>query len=245
MSKYVIPNLKNACRILRHIGENGFSSGVRDLSKVLGIPRTTAIRIVETLCDDGFLKKDDGALFLGDTFGELAKSAMPRDRLASIIEPHLARITKLTGETAHFVVFAGVKAFILRVCESSQPLHASSKTGTLIDMHCSGAGKMILAQIYRDNPEFLKKIKLERRTPKTITDADALAANLRKVLKDGYAIDDEEYHTGVRCMGVPVFNAMGGLVGAVGITAPAVRFTKKRDAEMFNILSEAASEISF
>jgi DNA-binding IclR family transcriptional regulator len=84
----------------------------------------------------------------------------------------------------------------------------------------------------------------ERRTPRTLTDANALREELAKVRARGYAIDDEEYEVGVRSIAAPVRDDTGSSVAAVGVTGPAQRLTRNRLAIIGRHVDAAAKAIS-
>ena len=91
---------------------------------------------------------------------------------------------------------------------------------------------------------FFKGITLEKRTPNTITDLDALAAELDKVTAQGYAVDDREYYEDVRCAAAPVLNAFGSVVAAMGITATTLALPESMIPEVAVKVVKIAEEVS-
>ena len=86
---------------------------------------------------------------------------------------------------------------------------------------------------------------MEKRTPKTLVDAKGLMEHLKKVHSQGYALDDEEFEEGVRCIGAPVRDYTGNVVAAVSISGPAMRMTEKKIVENLVLaVKEAGEEIS-
>lgn len=240
---YIIPSLRNACRILAHIGKDGRALSCLDVARAMKLPRTSVLRMMETLASESFLTKEDGKYSLGGMLANLGDCTLSRVNLLSIVEKYLRKLTDITGETAHFGVPSDHKVLIARVCESPLPLHAASREGAVVDAYCSGTGKVILSYLYKKDSSILKKIKLEQRTRNTINSKIALQKELNLIAKQGYAIDDEEYHEGVRCIAVPVFDKIGAMVGGLGITAPAGRFTRARVPEMYQQVKLVADEI--
>ena len=241
---YIIPSLRNACRILSHIAGDGRALTCLEVSRAMGLPRTSVLRIMETLASESFLEKEGGRYGLGPRLAALGDCTLARANLPAAVEKCLRRLTAATGETSHFGVPSGRKVLIARVCESPLPLHAASREGAAVDAYCSGTGKVILAHLFEKDSSILSKIKLERRTKNTIVSKNDLQKEFAGIVARGYAVDDEEYHCGVRCLAVPVFDKLGGLVGALGITAPAGRFTRQKDQQMFRIVRDAADSLS-
>ncbi len=244
MPDYTIPNLKNACRILVHLKGQGRALNVSEISKGMRIPRTTARRIAETLSAQNFMTKEDGKYALGPELISLGECACARVSVADSAVKHLARLTQLTGETSHIGVYAGSKVLIARVCESPLPLYATSRAGAIVQMYCSGTGKVLLANMFNEDAGAISKIKLERRTEHTISSREELAKELKLTQKRGYALDNEEFHPGVRCLAAPVFDKTGAVVAALGITAPASRFEKKHIPAMAKTVQKIAEELS-
>lgn len=244
MAEYIIPNLKNACKILEFLGHSARALTCLEISRALSLPRTSVMRIMETLASERFVKKEDGKYSIGIALANLGDSSLAQMNLLNFVEPYLAKLTDITGETSHLGVLSGNKVLIAKVCESPLPLHAASRAGAVVDMYCSGTGKVLLAWLSKNDSAFLRKIRFERRTANTITNRESLQKELSLILRRGYAIDNEEYHAGVRCLAVPIYDKLGGIVGALGITAPAVRFDRRSNARMFEIVNAVALELS-
>ncbi len=241
---YLIPNLRNACKVINYLAQDGRALTYLEVARNLNLPRTTTLRIMETLAEEDFLTKIDRKYKLGQKLADIGECSLSRLKLMDIVEPALAHLTRITGETSHFGIQNNDKVWIARVCESPLPLHAASRAGAIVDAHCSGTGKVILADILKKSPDTIKKTKFVKRTKNTITTFTALQKNLKQIQKQGFAIDDEEYHEGVRCLAVPVYDKLGVLVGSLGITAPANRFTKEHEQSMYEIVREVGNEIS-
>jgi len=112
--------------------------------------------------------------------------------------------------------------------------------GTLAPLHCTALGKSLLAF----STEAVFPSELQAFTPRTITDAETLRRHLEQVRQQGYAVDDEEYDFGVRCVAAPVFDYRGKAVGAIGISGPAGRMTLERVAEFATVVREVSRNLS-
>lgn len=245
MSEYTIPNLRNACRILLHISECARPLNAAELSKSLAIPRTTTIRILETLKEQDFLAEDSRKYGLGPAIAGLSsRASVNSESVAELAPQFLKRLTEITGETSHVGVFSNDKVMILKVCDSPKPLHAASRAGVLADIHCSATGKAILAYLSLSSPELLGRLKLAKRTAFTIDSPEELAKNLQKVREQGFALDDEEYHEHVRCLAAPIFDKTGKISAAIGITAPSVRFARSDAKKIGEIVGRVAGEFT-
>ncbi len=245
MPEYIIPNLRNACRLLCYLGEQDVEKSVTELSEALQLPRTSALRIVKTLESEGFLQDKGSGYQLGGSLAALGMKAAGNVDLRAAARPVLAALTKASDETCHLAVWDEGRALIIEVAECSHPLSAASKPGTRAYVHASAAGKTLLANNYLDRlSRIWKKVDRVSLTKNTITSVDGLKRELLKVLKNGYAVDNEEYHVGVRCLAAPVFDSESKVCAGIGITASSARFTKRRTAEFAKLVQGAAADLS-
>lgn len=245
VDKYVIPNLRNACQILKALAQGSEPHRVADLARSSGIPATSALRIVHTLELEGFIRKDRGELRLGPSLIYLGNAALKDTALIEEAQPILQELTAATDETAHIAVPCDQKALIVAVNDSPHPLRAASRPGALADLHCSSTGKIFLAHIYHDQLDrLLPKLNLSKRTKNTLTTATALQKEVAAIRRQGYSVDNEEIHPGVRCLAAPVTSAHGTVIAAIGITAAATRFTKADNSRIAEHVTAAATRLS-
>ena len=245
MNKYTIPNLKKACDVLKALSKETQGLSLPEISEQLDIPRTTALRILSTFCDEGMTKKVDTRYCLGDSLIRLGLCALAELDIRTICAPVLRDLADKTGETAHLAVLSGDKALILEVCDSPHPLRVASRPGALATLHCSATGKVMIAFSKNGALEApLEKLELARQTSNTITDIAALHKEMSVIRARGYALDDEEYHTGVRCLAAPVWDAAHNVVAAIGITGTASRFTRDKVAQFSEFVIAAAEDVS-
>lgn len=245
MPDYTIPNLKNACLILEELSRLDQSRSIAEIADMLELPRTTVLRILYTLEQEGFVKKQGKNFGLGATLIALGSRALSKFSIREMASSHLRTITEYTNETSQLVTLTADKALILDVFASPHPLSAHSKPGTLADVHCSASGKAILAfasaEIQKD---ILHGLTLNKRTEKTIMTRKGLTSELKRVFDQGYAIDEEEYHEGVRCLAAPVLGSAGIATYALGITASCKRFTKNKIEEYADVVMRQAKALS-
>jgi IclR family acetate operon transcriptional repressor len=221
---YNIPNLANACRLLRHLGEEPRGRSISQLATALAIPRTTCLRIVQTLAAQGFLSEGGDGWRLGGALIPLGTKALAELDLRALAQPLLKELSEATGETSHVAVWRDGRVLIVAVQDSEHPLGAASRPGTLALAHCSATGKILLAFNHLERlGDVVPLESRERRTARTLVDDVALERELRRVVAGGWAVDNEEYHVGVRCVAGPVRDAEGRVCAAIGITASSAR----------------------
>lgn len=243
--RYVIPNLRNACKVLQWMGTQPPGQKVSDFARALKLPATTALRIANTLALEGFLRRDDNRFYLGPQLIYLGSSALAGTDLRDVAQPVLAKLAQVSDETAHLAIPSGLKSLIVAVCDSPHPLRAASRPGTLTDLHCAATGKVFLTWLLLPKLEQIVAAgPLAARTTNTLVTVEALRSELERTRARGYSLDNEEFNYGVRCLAAPVFGAEGAVVAAIGITASALRFTTQRTPEMAGYVQAAAREVT-
>jgi IclR family acetate operon transcriptional repressor len=245
LERYVIPNLRNACRILKLL--RGHPGGLKaaDLARSLGIPVTTTMRIMATLQIEGVVQKTDGRYGLGPVLIHLGNAALAGTDIRKLALPFLQKLTVETDETSHLAIPCNERSLVIAVQDSLHPLRAASPAGFLTDLHSSSTGKIFLSYIHgRQLAKLHAAEPPYRHTVHTLTRKGELEREIELTRKRGYSTDDEECHIGVRCVAAPIFSSDGSVVAAVGITAATVRLQEKKVPEMAVKVRAAAAEIS-
>lgn len=242
----MIPNLRNACRVLKLL--RGHPGGLKtaDLARALGIPVTTTLRITATLQIEGLVQKGDGRYGLGPALIHLGNAALAGTDIRQIALPILQNLTADTDETSHLAIPCDERSLIIAVQESPHPLRAAAAaTGFMTDLHSSSTGKVFLAYLHSKRfVHFHAREAPFRHTANTLTKRADLEREIALIRKRGYSIDNEECHVGVRCVAAPIFSSAGGVVAAIGMTAAAARLPEKRIPDMATKVLAAAAEVS-
>ena len=245
LERYVIPNLRNACRILKLLGRHPNGLKAADLSRDLAIPVTTTLRIMTTLCLEGLARKAEGRFELGPVLIQLGNAALAGTEIRELALPLLQQLTATTDETSHLAIPCDDRALIVAVQDSPHPLRAASRPGFLAELHCSSTGKIFLAFLHAPRlAEVVAEAAPAARTPLTQTTFAAIKKEADLTRRRGYSLDNEEFNPGVRCLAAPVFASDGKVAAAIGITASTVRFTKERIPEMAAKVRTVADELS-
>lgn len=244
--RYVIPNLRNACRILKLLGRSTEGYKVADIARELKIPVTTTLRIMSTLTLEGLARKVDSRFELGPVLIQLGTAALSGTEIRELAQPVLLKLTQVTDETAHLAIPCDDRSLIVAVQDSLHPLRAASRPGFLAELHCSSTGKTFLSFLHYERLAelFPASAKPTKRTPRTLTTLAEIRREIEATRKRGYSLDDEEFNPGVRCLAAPVYASDGKVAAAIGITAATVRFTRERIPEMGAHVMAAARELS-
>ena len=195
-----------------------------------------------TLTDEGFLVQDRTGLRPGRRMRMMATGILHAS--TSHISRHqiLRRLAEETGETVNFVVpEADGMSYKDRV-ETDWPFRVQLPVGSHVPFHCTASGKTYLASLKkRDRVRIIEARPLVRQTPNTIDEPERLMAELRRIAKRGYALDNEEFIEGMVAIAVPVRDQDGRYMASIGVHGPVLRYSSER-AESFAPLLEAAAQ---
>lgn len=242
--EYRIPNLARACQVLRLFAssDDPFSSSA--VARRLKMPRTTVLRILHTLAAERFLQRR-GFDFLASPELRTGLRSMADTALCAAAVPVLNEISQLTGETACLALLSGEKAVVVETCDSAGASPVAGGMGAPMDLHCSAFGKAFLAFGPQASLERVQgRAPLRARTRRTLTTAEELAAECGRIVRQGYALDDEEYDEGMRCLAAPVWGSGGVLAAAIGVSASAATFAERRVSDVAAVLLQAARKLS-
>ena len=243
--RYVIPNLRNACRILKLLGGSPDGFKIADIARRLAIPLTTTLRIMTTLHLEGLVRKNGAHYELGPVLIQLGNASLAGTEIRTAALPVLEKLTAQTDETSHLAIPCDDRSLIVAVQDSPHPLRAASRPGFLAELHCSSTGKTFLSFRHHARLAVLYRgARLTKRTPHTLTTPPEIRREVDLTRQRGYSLDDEEFNLGIRCLAAPVYEADGQVAAAIGITAATVRFTKDRIPEMAAAVKSAATELS-
>ena len=236
-----IQSLARGLRILDALGEASDGATISELAALLGVDKGTASRLVATLVSHGYAEKDESSrrFFPGSRVVSLSRSVLNRLPLREAAKPFLKDLMERTGECAHIAVYSQGKALYIDQVESPATLRVNAQVGTMNPLHCTALGKVLLAFCAAESPS-----ELESFTPATITDPAKLIAHIDQVRLLGYAVDDQEFDAGVRCIAAPVFDFRGKGIAAIGISGPASRIPSGKIPDLANVVTSIAGELS-
>lgn len=221
--------------------ERGVAVG--QIALELGIHKSTASRLIQTLVANGYAVPNNGSrrgFRLGPAVQVHSVLSEDQRRLGELAHPFLIRLVEETGECAHTAVESGMWALVIEDAETDQALRVVAGKGRRVPLHCTSAGKCLLAFGLAHIPA-----QLPARTARTITNPQMLQLHLAEIAQRGYALDDEENHPGVRCISAPVFNGPGGdPLGCIGIDGPTVRMIDRDLDELAARVVTAASDLT-
>jgi len=214
------------------------ASSYRDAAAVLGVPPSTAHRLLSLLSERGYCERDDGGRFRpGSRLYGIAMRALDQLPQWQGAKRVVYDVGVTTGESASFGVLIGREIVLTARHNSAHALTAVANVGDILPPHTSALGKAVLACL----PDEQRRALIARFAPETASEIlGSLQGELDAVTATGYSIDEEIFSPGVRCRAVPVFDPQSGFVGGLSVSGPAVRFTVELADEAIPVMRKAA-----
>ena len=158
----------------------------------------------------------------------------------------LREIVKQCGESACIGTIGQGFVLCLDVEEADQAVKVADRVGWTLPIHCTAIGKAQIAYVSEEELEKLGVLdNMEKFTENTIVDRAEFIRDLKEVAKRGYALDNEEYNPGVRCVGAPVRDYTGRVVGGISVCGPSFRMTDELlKTKFIPVVKDASEKIS-
>ncbi len=193
---------------------------LRDISREIGLTKSTAHRILSELIRHRYVYKDKKNVYrLGYKFLELGNYVLREFDIREIAKESMDKLNALTKETIHLALFVNDQAIYIDKRDNHHSIRMYSQIGKIIPLHCTALGKVFLA--FKDPQEMLAlldSMDLQKYTESTITSKEALLKELDKVQKQGFGLDVAENVNHTVCIAAPIWNGMGHITAAISIT---------------------------
>lgn len=217
-----------------------------EISRRLDIPKSTTHNLLNTLLSEGFIEKVEGdAYALGTAIIPLTQNVRVNVELRDRAAPLLRQLADQSGQSVYLTVRDRFHALYIYAVESSRRLLARTAVGDHVHLHCTSVGKAILAYLPDSEIEaIVAAVGLPSFTPHTITDFAALRDELRRTRSRGFALDREEHEISTFCIGAPVLNTQGHVIGSCSISGANPDIVQERVDELSCLVRNTAQEIS-
>ncbi len=237
-----VQSVERAFQLLELMAEDGGEVALSHLATRSGLPVSTIHRLMRTLVARGYVRQQPSRRYvLGPRLIHLGESSSAT--VVSWARPHLTRLVEATGETANLAMLDGDRVVYAAQVPSRHSMRMFTEVGRRVHLHCTGVGKVLLAQLPAGAVrELMARSGMPALTPLTVTDPEELAAQLAVIAVRGYALDDGEQETGVRCVAAPVL--AGPLMAAVSVSGPAARVTMDSVPGVAELLLQVATDLA-
>jgi len=237
--------VRKAMAVISAFGAGEPVLGVSELSRRLGLGKSTVHRILTTLTDTGFVERTpDDRYRLSLKIYEIGSQVAASTELRALVHPDLERLRNESGETAHLAVLSGTDVVYLDRLESPQMLRLFTRVGRRRAAHATSSGKVLLAF---GPPVALDRVlagDLPRLGPRTITSPSMLQRALAEVRRRGYAVSVEEAAPGVSSVAAPIFDAAGECLAAVSVAGPTTRMSTEKVEHLALLVLAASASVA-
>jgi DNA-binding IclR family transcriptional regulator len=238
-------SVKKAITLLRATAED-HNANVSSLARSAGLPRATALRMIQTLEQEGFLLRipGDDRVLLGPELLRLARSTDEQLLLREASRPIVGDLVATVRETATLSVVApdGGLDVVYQVDAPAQ-LRPQSWVGQRFPLHASASGKVLLASYDEESLERFLREPLAWFTPSTLTSADSLRAELERVREQRYATCWDEEEEGLSGLSTGIYGQADELLGVLTVGGPTQRLDRQRGRDAIDHLLRAAGLI--
>ncbi len=220
---------------------------LRTMARELHISAASAYRSLNSLRELGYVRQhpQDSKYQLTLKIAGISAQLLENVQLRQIAHPFLQTLTSLTNETTHLAVLEDREFVYIDKVDNTQAMRMRSRLGQRGQLHCTAAGKSMLAFMPEgDMRALVKRLKFQPLTENTITDQAKFIEHLMRVRKLGYAVDDEENEMGIRCIGSPIYDHAGRLAGALSISGWTITMTRERIPQLAPELMQTCQRIS-
>ncbi len=246
-NKYNIPILTKGMELIELIAQHPMGLTIQEIVNILGHSKTSIYRIICSLEEMGYLRKDQlkGSFSLTRKMFKIGLSTLGTTTIIEHAYDSMRRLRDKLRETVVLGTLMGTKIAILEQVIGSHHFSFILKPGMGVCLHASAPGKAFLANIEDwERDDILSKIEFTKYTEKTITNIDDYLKELEHVKACGYGLDMGEELSGVRCIGAPIFNLAGKAAASIWISGPSERLSDDTIEEYSRMVVDCANEIS-
>ncbi len=243
-----IQALARASAIIDVVAVSGVEGvGLSDIARATSLNKTTAFNLLASLVTLRFIEQDEHSrrYRLGLRNLELGRIVLERLHISHLARPILSDLCKTTNETVNLGLPDLLDLLVVDSFQGTRILHATAKAGWRSLYHSTALGKAFMARW--DAPmrqTIYRSCGLPQQTTNTITEIDALEAQLAGFQAQGYAIDVEENEIGVNGIARWILDGMGEVAAAISVSGHASRLTKEVTEQIAPDVIVAADSIT-
>jgi len=244
--RWLLATVSKALDVLELFSDTTRDLSLTEIAELAELPKSSTFRYLATLKSREYLQRDPETerYQLGPKLMQLGAIAARRVDVQRIALPLMRELRETSGETVNLVIPGGNELVYLAVLPSPHPVKLAAEVGSRDYMHATALGKAMLASMSDTRLEELRTRPLPRLTEHTRTDWPSLLRELELVRRRGFAMDDCESDSQVRCVGAAILNHLGRPVGAISISGPSSRFSLAQALELGPKVLNAAQRVS-
>jgi DNA-binding IclR family transcriptional regulator len=239
-------SVERAFAILEFLNSSRRGWNISEMSRKLGIPKSSTHVLFSTLDRLGYIKEIQASrrYQLSPKLYGLGRRALEAAPLPIIALPHLHWLVQQTNLTTHVGILEKRQVVFVQKVDGPGFIKFDTYVGKCSPLHCTGLGKSLVSfQPEEELESLLEKYNFNRFTKKTISSHAAFMAECARIRRSGYSIDDEEEELGVRCVAVPILSD-GIAVAAISATGTTAQMPQENIANVVSKTMCAAARIA-
>lgn len=246
-----IKSLDTAIDIIEFLYKNGKSMSINEISKGLGLYKSTVHRMLNTMKRRGYIhqNEDDLKYSIGSRFYSIGLLLTDKLAIFDMLQPHAWRLSDKYNECVHISVpdfmaeDCPKQISVLKANAGSNVLSATPPLGIPSYAHCSASGKCLMAYAGDDYLNRYYGCELKKFTNATITDWTLMDQELSEIRRNGYAVDLGELEEGLMCIAVPMINFKGEIIAAVSMIGSGLRLEKYNTEDIVKDLYDMIGQV--
>ena len=224
---HFVQSLERGLAVIRAFGEATPELTLSEVARETGLTRAAARRFLLTLADLGYVRTDGRRFALSPRVLELGYAYLSSRSLPEIAEPHLERLAAEVRESSSVSVLDGDDIVYVARVPTSRIMRVAINVGTRFPAHATSMGRVQLAALTEAELDaYLARAELRKLTSHTLTEPDALRAELARIRTQGWALVDQELEEGLRSVAAPIRDRTARVVAAVNVSAHASRASR-------------------
>ncbi|UTW13231.1 IclR family transcriptional regulator [Marinobacterium rhizophilum] len=221
-----VQSLSRALLLLKRIAASDNGLNLTELAGELALAPSTAHRLLNSMRQLDFVDFDEqtGLWSVGVTAFSVGSAYLKKRDFVAEARTHMKRLVAQTGETSNLAILDGYNHVFVGQVECNEVMRMVVQIGSRGTLHAAGVGKALLAGLGdSDVTRIINHTGLAALTQNTITSPDAFMAELDRIRLQGFAVDDEEQVSGLRCIAANIYDENAEVIAAVSISGPSVR----------------------
>lgn len=220
--------------------------GVTELAARVGLHKSTAHRLLSTLARRNYIEKTEAGNYkIGVKLIEAVSCYINSLELQTEARPYIVQITSHLGLTSHLGVLDGDQVVYIEKMDVVSTVKMYSQIGLRMHAYCSSLGKCLLSNYSKEELEArMRNCSFIKFTPNTISSMEELHEEMAKVRKQGWAMDDQEFEIGHRCIGAPIYDYRGDIIASISASGDIRVLTDDRIEDTAEYVKQVGLEIS-
>lgn len=242
-----IQSVERAVMILEYLSKHPSGAQLTNISKDLGLNKSTAFGLISTLENLRCIRQDQNTsrYYLGLRLLEFGHSLMTSMDIITVGKPFLRELSSKYDETVNLALLSGNNVIYVDRVQSSKSVRVEMQLHEQVPTYCCSTGKVFLSYMDRQQQEaIIEKTDFKPRTIYTIVSKAQLLAELENIRNRGYAYDREEYEIGLTCIAAPVLDSEGRVTAAISLNAPTGRMLQINQEDLIQDIRSTAKKMA-